>query len=461
MSIRVKLALILTAGMAVSALAAAVVFVNLQQSTLKVAERRKVGFIVEGIVRLAHESQLARDPLMLLDYIKFLEKDKPEIERIDIYLGGKLQSRNQDSTATHKDSLHETVSVDSSDKDPNKAVKVDVWFSSRVLQADQKNAMRRMTYDMTRAVGGVLILGIVMSALLGWTLTRRVVDIEAALAEIGTGKQGVKVDVRGKDEIARLARGVNTMSDKLKEFEQMKKTFVASVTHELRSPLGAIESYVKSLLSSDHWTADDRKNLERIRDNASRLGHFVTSLLEMSKIERGKLDLYPRKASLTKLLEDTVLFFKARAEEASLRLVCDVEGEIGEIRMDPDLIAQVITNFISNAIKFTRADGIVRAKAKLVVDGGQSWIECSVQDSGCGIPAEALSRIFAPFERVKNPIRATGAGLGLAISKNIVEMHGGRIGVQSEVGKGSRFFFLLPYASEPTAQPKGRTAEKG
>jgi two-component system phosphate regulon sensor histidine kinase PhoR len=265
--------------------------------------------------------------------------------------------------------------------------------------------------------------------------------IEKVLREIGEGKLGVQTPVSGRDEIAELAHGVNAMSARLIEVDEMKKTFVASVTHELRSPLGVIESYVKILLSSQtQLDAQGRSSLEKIGASAERLSHFVTNLLDMAKIERGKLDFSPRPSDIASVVEDTVSFFKPRAEELGIRLGCDSEKGLPPLSMDPDLIAHVLTNLLSNALKFTRPGGAVSVELKRL----NGNIECAVRDTGVGIPSEAVVRIFTPFERVKNPLRSTGVGLGLAISKSIVELHGGDIGVTSVPQEGSRFYFNLP-----------------
>jgi len=232
------------------------------------------------------------------------------------------------------------------------------------------------------------------------------------------------------------------MSRRLGELDEMKKLLVASVSHELRSPLGAIESQVRGMLGEDAAVGPkSRQSLESIRRHAARLEHFVNSMLEMSKIERGKLEFSPRSGDISSIVEDAVLFFTPRSKDAGLFLEKKIEPGIPSFAFDPDLISQVLANLLSNALKFTPKGGTVTVSARRGADGGAV---VSVEDTGVGIPAEALKRIFTPFERVPNELRATGTGLGLAISKAVVERHGGRIGVESVEGKGSRFTFELP-----------------
>jgi signal transduction histidine kinase len=299
--------------------------------------------------------------------------------------------------------------------------------------------------DMAAAGWVVVPVALILAWFLSVALSSRLTALEKLVAQIGSGKLGVQSGVRGNDEIGRLGEGIDSMSARLDEAERLKKTFVASVTHELRSPLAAIESAVRLILSErPDRPSSEADLLRRIQGSASRLGHFVTNLLEMAKIERGKLELHVREASLQGLLEDSVLFFEPRAREAGLHLSLAPNGSFPRtMKVDPDLVTQVLANLVSNALKFTPDGGVVEVSAHRIERDGRSWVECSVRDDGPGIPKESASRLFTPFERAANA-RAPGAGLGLAISKAIIELHGGRIGVESELGKGSRFFFLLP-----------------
>lgn len=448
MSIRLKLAVVLTLGMTSAAVAAALVFAQLQRRTLKAVEQEKVNRLMEDVSRIANESQLAKDPLMLLDYLAYLMRDRKEVRLARANISGQFEGVGADENSaaafTDRDVVLKTLTVSSPGQKP---IEIEVYFSRQVLEERERKALEAMLRDMTRSVGFVILIAVLVSFVLGWTLTRRIVNIENAIDLIGQGRLGAQVESTGSDEIGRLAQGLNAMSERLRELEQIKKTFVASVTHELRSPLGAIESYVARLLEKpERWSEEDRRNLERIRGNAGRLGHFVTNVLEMAKIERGKLDYRPVPADVSRLVEDTVLFFSAKAEEAKIELKQEIESGLPHLRMDVDLIPQVITNFISNALKFTRPGGQVSVSARRAVWKGKPAVRCAVADTGVGIPEEALGRIFAPFERVRNPLKATGAGLGLAISKSIIEMHGGEIFVESKVGQGSTFGFVLPAA---------------
>jgi signal transduction histidine kinase len=441
MSIRLKLALVISLAMTAATAAAAGAFLSLQYASIRKAQEEKIRIWKANIANIASESLLADDPLMLLDYLQGLRRDYREFLRLRLDSGAGWQDLGSTKTPISAESARvETVTVPASAAEKRNPIRVEIWLSRPVLDASLREAREKLERDLGKTAGGVALLGLILSFPLGWTMTKRILSIETTLREIGAGKAEVRVSVPGSDEVARLAHGVNEMAAKLQELDQLKRTFVASVTHELRSPLGAIESQVKSLLvEPGRLSPEDRDNLQRVMKNVSRLGHFVTNLLDMAKIERGKLDYAPRQVNLSELVENTVLFFRPKATEGKIAL----DGVIAQsvtLYADPDLVAHVLTNLISNSLKFTRPGGSIRVELKRT----QGGVECSVADSGVGIPPEGLARIFQPFERVKNPLRATGVGLGLAISRSIIDMHGGRISAQSQLGRGSRFSFFLP-----------------
>jgi|CXWL01.1.fsa_nt_gi signal transduction histidine kinase len=440
MSIRHKLALILSAAVAVTATAAVAVFLLIEDAALRSQQEEKVQLLMQNVRAMAGESDLARDQLMLLDYLGFLARDRPEVLSARARFGDVWQDAPGTKTEAKSDHTRvETVSVASSSGRP--AITVEVSFASRELEKRLHEARMTIAHDLGTAFIIVLLTGILLSLPLGRTLTKRLLVIEKALADVGSGRLERRLEITGSDEIAMLGKGVNKMMDRLLELEDMKRTFIASVTHELRSPLFAIQSYVRLLLTdAAGLREEDRRQLARIQQNSARLAHFVTSLLNTAKIERGSMDFVPRMSDLTRLVEDVVQFHRSRAEEEGKTLVADIPADIPQLTMDPDLITQVVTNLLSNSIKFTPRGG----KVTVALRANASAVECSITDTGVGISAEVLPRLFRPFEMVKNGMSAVGTGLGLSIVKSLVEMHRGKVGVESTPGKGSRFFFVLP-----------------
>lgn len=449
MSIRLKLAASLAFVCAAAIAAASGVFVSLQRRSLQASEEDKVRLLLENVRTMAQESQLAHDPLMLIDYLSYLDRDRAEVVRARGRFNGRWIGPEPPPLPEEERVRVETVAVPGGGDRP--AVEVEVTLNRKVLEARLAAEQRAMVRDLGQAALLVALAGTLLSFWLGWSMTSRLVEIERAMKDVGAGRLDRAVSAAGSDEIARLARGLNAMTTRLKEVDEMKRTFVASVTHELRSPLFAIESYVKALLRESKVLGDDeRRQLVRIEANAARLAHFVTSLLDLAKIERGKLEYRPRTADFARLIEDSVEFHRSRAEERGLTLVFSAAPGMPPLRLDPDLITQVVTNLVSNAIKFTPKGGRVSVEAGPRGDS----VECSVSDNGAGIPAATLARLFRPFERGADPLRAGGTGLGLSIVKAIVERHGGRVSAESEPGRGSRFGFTLPLADNKSLTPK-------
>jgi signal transduction histidine kinase len=432
-SIRLKLALALTLAVAGSVGGATLGFLSLQKRGLARAEAEKEQLLLDGARKTAAESLLAKDPLMLLSYLAQLRKERPEVTAARVRLDGAWQEVGGPAAPGGSPRAVEATLPD------GRRAEVELSLSTALLAERERRAFDEAAAAAARAGGVAVLLGALLSWPLSLTLTRRLVAVQRALAEIGEGRF-VETPESGSDEVAALARDVNAMSRRLKELEEMKKLIVASVSHELRSPLGAIGAKVRDLLAPGTLPEPAAAGLRSIAQNASRLEHFVSSMLEVARIERGRLEYAPRVAELGPVVEDAAAFFAEKAREAGLTLEAQVGPGLAPFSFDPDLIAQVLANLVSNALKFTPRGGRVRVEAR--AEGAEALVR--VEDTGVGIPEEARARIFTPFERVPNPLRATGTGLGLSIAKAIVEKHGGRIGVQPRAGGGSVFYFALP-----------------
>ncbi|MBI4423824.1 MAG: HAMP domain-containing histidine kinase [Elusimicrobia bacterium] len=453
MGIRAKLSLVISAGIVAATAATAAALFRLQDAALRESEAEKTRLLLDTIRQAGTESLVSGDPLVVLDQLAFLRRERPELHHCRVLLAGRWHDVGGQAPPEPPGGVSRmTVTVPGAGERPS--IEIEALLSSRVLEERSRRERAALARNAVRAGLAVGLLGLAGSALLAAALTRRIVRIEEALTAIGEGRLGTEVEARGSDEIARLARGVTRMSAQLKELDAMKRTFIASVTHELRSPLGAIQSQVRLALSKADGAGErTRAALARIGINAERLEHFVTSLLELAKIERGKLDFAPRASDLGQVAEDVALFFAPRAKEAGLELEAEPSPALPPMAFDPDLVAQAVTNLVSNAIKFTPSPGKVRVRVVRTRDGAA----CEVEDSGIGIPADAVERLFRPFERAPNAPGNTGTGLGLALVKSIAEMHGGSVAVESELGKGSRFRLELPLS--PPARREVQLAE--
>jgi PAS domain S-box-containing protein len=262
--------------------------------------------------------------------------------------------------------------------------------------------------------------------------------------------------IRDKDDnvigFLHLARDVTEKKryeERLKELDKMKSAFVSNVSHELRTPLTAIKASADNMLDRLIGDLNGKQvgYLTRIKSNSDRLARLINDLLDLSTIEAGKIDLRPTKLSLVTLVKEAAESLRPVATEKLINLTV-MSADPGVIAWaDRDKVIQVLMNLIGNALKFTPTRGKVTIA---VAKDSAAWMQISVTDTGPGIPAEEVNKVFGRFYQIgqAGTQKTQGTGLGLAISKALVEMHGGKIWVESEAGKGSTFFFTLP-AEQP------------
>lgn len=262
--------------------------------------------------------------------------------------------------------------------------------------------------------------------------------------KVGATYQALASPILGADG---KARGVVTVLRDItsqKEVERMKSSFLSVVSHELKTPLHSIKGFVDIILMGKTGPLTDTQVdfLTTVRDQTTHLQSLIDDLLEFSRLESGQIKLRLTEVSLAEVTQTVVDKLKPLAERGQIQLINRVGADIPVIEADYMRIEQVLTNLVDNAIKFTPASGIVTITAK---DLGTE-VQVAVSDTGIGIPTNEQERIFERFYQVDSgPARHyRGTGLGLTICKHIVEYHRGRIWVESEVGKGSTFFFVLP-----------------
>ncbi|MFB0524120.1 MAG: sensor histidine kinase, partial [Phycisphaerae bacterium] len=241
-------------------------------------------------------------------------------------------------------------------------------------------------------------------------------------------------------------------NEKLTEYNQLKDEFVSTASHELRTPLSIIMGAIRLILDEipGKIIEEQREVLATAMENVKRLGRIVDSLLNISRIESGKLDLQKTVVNICELIKDTVSDYKALAQEKGICLDCEVLQRSIDIYLDPDKTKEVLMNLISNSLKFTPENGWVKVSCR----EQEGEVLVSVQDSGVGIAKEDIPKLFDKFTQFgrKAGPGEKGTGLGLAIAKKLVEMHGGKIKVESEVGKGTTFAISLPLASKDVAE---------
>lgn len=252
-----------------------------------------------------------------------------------------------------------------------------------------------------------------------------------------------------EERVAARTQELRSANERLQELDRLKSSFVSIVSHELRTPMTSIKGLVENMLDGLTGHLNDRQTfyLGRVQHNIERLTRMINDLLDLSRIEAGRMDLHQNTVNIGSLAGEVVEMLQPMAQERSLTLEAQISDTIGFIQGDRDKLVQIFTNLINNALKFTTSPGTVTVEVRQREDG---MIQTCVVDTGCGIPLDERQAIFERFYRGhSSEMKDRGAGLGLAITKSLVELHGGSIWVESIPGEGSRFCFILPVTLVP------------
>lgn len=320
-----------------------------------------------------------------------------------------------------------------------------VDFSTQLISQEMDSSLRQSSAGFFI----ILSLSFAVGCIGTLIITRVIADPIQTMAEaarlIGSGRLDHRIPVKGKDEMGRLASELNEMAVRLQESDDIRRDFVSSITHDLRSPVTGIELCSDIILKLAEKRDYDRipEQVVSINEHSQRLNRFIDSMLEVSRIESGKMKLEIKSVNLEDLADRAVRAFKTYASQKGLKLELVVGEEIPDTRGDPDRLYQVLANIIGNAVKFTAA-GSVEVFVE-TAPGGQRVRVC---DTGPGIPPRELKNIFSKFYRIsagrrEYPSARQGTGLGLFIAKFIIELHGGTIAAES-AGGGSVFTVFLP-----------------
>jgi signal transduction histidine kinase len=296
--------------------------------------------------------------------------------------------------------------------------------------------------------GGIAFL---FSLVLAYALSRWVADPlqQVVVAARNYPSEDMNpVTPQGPHEVQDLTRAFNSMIRRVHSSQQSQRDFVADVSHELKTPLTSIQGFAQAILDDTANTPEARKQAAQIiYDESARMHRMALDLLDLARLEAGTADLKMSAVDVDALLHGIAEKFTPQAAKAGVDMQVNIQDHLPVLMADGDRLAQVFTNLVDNALKFTPAHGRVTLAAKKV--GAE--LELSVTDTGVGVESEALSRLFDRFYQVdasrsKAGGAGHGAGLGLAIVKEIVQAHGGKIGVRSQVGHGTTFTIQLPLA---------------
>ncbi|MCI4366739.1 MAG: PAS domain S-box protein [Thermoplasmata archaeon] len=285
-------------------------------------------------------------------------------------------------------------------------------------------------------------------------------DTEGRLSGVIAAARDVTEQRRLRQELEERNRQLEIQNQRVREANRLKSEFLANMSHELRTPLNSIIGFSEFLLTEDgkSSTEERREYLGDILNSGNHLLQLINDVLDLAKVESGKMELNPEPLSPRKAVEEVCSVLKPLALDKHLRIVTHLSPEIETVLLDPLRFKQVLYNLLSNAVKFTDDGGRVEIH---VGRHDARFFELKVKDTGIGISAENLPRLFQEFEQLEaGPGRRyQGSGLGLSLTKKLVELHGGRVEVASEVGKGTVFTVLMPLATPPPAGPPAIAGE--
>jgi signal transduction histidine kinase len=315
-------------------------------------------------------------------------------------------------------------------------------------------------------------MAVVASLLIGRRVVRPVEALRQGAARIGAGDLEYRLNVKTGDELQMLAEEFNRMAAKLQESyatleqridertrelaetsrelevaSQHKSEFLANMSHELRTPLNAINGFSEVLLERIFGELNDKQTeyLQDILASGQHLLSLINDILDLSKIEAGRMELELTDFDLPSAIDNALTLVRERATRRGIALGRAIDDRVGSIQADERKLKQVLLNLLSNAIKFTPEGGRIAVRAAL----NEGMVEVSVADTGVGIAPEDQQAVFEEFRQVgAADKKVEGTGLGLALSRKFVKLHGGRIWVTSEVGHGSIFTFILPVRRE-------------
>jgi signal transduction histidine kinase len=309
--------------------------------------------------------------------------------------------------------------------------------------ATQAEAARLEALTWTQvlgALGAAVALALLGTAIVAHRMTRSLRRLSAAAADVATGAFREPLAVTSRDEIGALTRSFNVMGSQLRRLEETRQEFFASVSHEFRSPLTSIRSAAELLREGvpGPLTHKQGRLMDIISTSSGRLLLLVNEILEISRLHAGTVQLDRRSLDLAKVVDHAVEELYPRAADAGVSLELERIGTSFTYYGDAQRLHQMVVNLGANAIRFTTAGGRVVVR---VIDAGTEF-ELQVEDTGVGIPANALPHIFDAYRQAHRA--HGGTGLGLAIVRAVVDAHGGRVTAESQEGKGSRFTVLLP-----------------
>ena len=318
-----------------------------------------------------------------------------------------------------------------------------------LLTAEAEAFLARINRSLLQAGLVAGLLGIVLGVLIARGLAAPLSRLANAARRITQGRLDERVPVKGATEITDLATAFNDMAAHLEQAEQLRRTMVADIAHELRTPLSVVQGNLRAIL--DDVYPLEKEEIASIYDETLILNRLISDLRELAQAEAGQISLNLQFTELGPLVSRMADRFRELVRDKDIALTTDIGPHLSPVPADQDRVQQVLHNFLSNALRHTPPQGTITIAAEPLPKA----VRVSVRDSGSGIAADDIPHIFDRFYRV-DKARARdqgGSGLGLAISRQLIRAHGGDVGAVSKPGQGSTFWFTLPLKTSDSAAP--------
>jgi len=321
--------------------------------------------------------------------------------------------------------------------------------------ASQRLFLANFNRSLWFAGGTATLLAVIAGLLLARRLSHPLQELHDAVTGVAAGNLQQEVGLRGGGELEDVASAFNTMAHRLRESERQRQELLAAVAHELRTPLSIIEGNLEAMLDGVREPTPDL--IATLHTQSALLSQLVTDLRDLSLADARQLSLSRRPVDLVALCRESVDAMSLWIEEHKVTVEVRGEGDT-TADVDPDRLRQVVQNLLHNAVRFTPAGGQVRITVKEIARDRGRWVALEVEDEGPGIPPENLTRVFEPFYRA-DPSRSRasgGTGMGLAVVRLLVQVHGGDVRAENRPGGGSRFVVQLPAEEERAPHKRAR-----
>lgn len=427
-----------------------------QRAALEAQSSARQQGLQDGVLRLAQESLDQRDPLMLISYLMYVQRSRPEVKYASITRGGhtstvgsdgqglvywsqKLEDRDGTGYVSLKDGASQVV-VESGK--PAEGMTITLGYSKELLEADIDAALKPLARRTTLIALAFVGLGWLGSLGAAKLVAGPITALTAAVGAVGRGKLDVAVPVSGNDEIGMLGRRFNEMTARLREFTQFREDVLHTLTHELNTPLGGIKGYIE-IWQERGLPAEPARREDALRAMGGAVNRMENSLQHALKLFREEAQATgPRTLIwLDDVLREVATLCAPIARQKKIEIVAPSDEAAECVYADEELVRRVATNLVSNALKYTGEGG----KVVVTLGGDAGRARFTVADTGRGMSKEDLGKIFTKFYRAgAQSERVPGTGLGLSIAHRAVQELGGEITVQSELGKGTVFTVELP-----------------